>query len=85
MTQKNQKEVTIKYYALFREQSGKSEEKRKTVACTAQELYNELKSEFPFSLHSHQLRIAINNQFASLDQEIKDGDLLVFVPPVAGG
>jgi molybdopterin converting factor small subunit len=32
-----------------------------------------------------QLKVAINDSFASQHTEIMDGDKLVFIPPVTGG
>ncbi|MGB0370618.1 MAG: molybdopterin converting factor subunit 1 [Opitutales bacterium] len=78
-------QVTLKYFAILREQRGLSEETLYTELPTAGELYKHLKEEHGFSLNPNQLRIAVNDTFVSSETELKDGDVLVFIPPVAGG
>ena len=78
-------EVQIEYYALFREQAGRHNEVLKTPAATVRELYEQLQSRHGFSLDASQLKVAVNEEFAEWTTEIKDGDSVVFIPPVAGG
>ena len=77
--------VSVQYYALLREQAGRREETLTTVARTAQELYLELAARYPFTLPAAVLRVAVNAQFCEWPAPIKDGDAVVFIPPVAGG
>jgi molybdopterin-guanine dinucleotide biosynthesis protein A len=77
--------IKVQYYALLREQAGRSEEDLVTVAATPRELYAELKKRYPLSLAPEMLRVAINADFSDWSQALKDGDSLVFIPPVAGG
>ncbi len=81
------KECTIKvqYYAIFREQAGKSEELLKTLSGTAEELYYELQNKYNFSLAIELVKVAINNEYAPLDQELKEKDEILFIAPLAGG
>ena len=85
MSPTSSKTVALQYYALLREQRGLSNEKRETVADTPRALYGELKSEFAFALTTDDLKVAVNGEFADFDCELKDGDEVVFIPPVAGG
>lgn len=39
----------------------------------------------PFSSLPPGPVVAVNQEFASLDRAVKDGDEVAFVPPVAGG
>ncbi|MEM7673075.1 MAG: MoaD/ThiS family protein [Verrucomicrobiota bacterium] len=78
-------QLTLKYFAILREQRGLSEEVIETELATAAEVYRELKDTHGFSLNSNQLRIAVNDQFVASDTILKSGDTLVFIPPVAGG
>ena len=80
-----QKKVKIQYYALLREQAGRSEESLVTGARTPRELYQELKGRYPFSLAPEMLRVAVNAEFGDWSQPLADGDSVVFIPPVAGG
>lgn len=77
--------LNIRYYAILREQTGKSEESVDTVAATAAALFDELNARYPFTLDASQLKVAINAEFRDWNTSLKDGDSVVFIPPVAGG
>jgi molybdenum cofactor guanylyltransferase len=80
-----EKRIKVQYYALLREQAGRSDESLVTAAQTPRDLYNELKSRYPFSLAPEMLRVAVNAEFGDWSQRLTDGDSVVFIPPVAGG
>ncbi len=77
--------LRVQYYALLREQAGRSDEALATRSRTPAELYAELCARYPFTLAPEQLRVAINTEFAGWTQPLVDGDTVVFIPPVAGG
>ncbi|MGH8259756.1 MAG: NTP transferase domain-containing protein, partial [Steroidobacteraceae bacterium] len=77
--------VTVQYYALLREQAGRSTETLSTGARTPRELYEELRRRHPFSLAPEMLRVAVNAEFGDWSQPLGEGDAVVFIPPVAGG
>jgi len=79
------KHIKVQYYALLREQAGRSDEALQTNARTPRELYEELKARHPFSLAPEMLRVAVNAEFGEWSQPLCDGDSVVFIPPVAGG
>jgi molybdopterin-guanine dinucleotide biosynthesis protein A len=79
------KRIKVQYYALLREQAGRSDETLETEARTPRELYEELQRRHPFSLAPEMLRVAINAEFGEWTQSLADGDAVVFIPPVAGG
>ena len=79
------KRIKVQYYALLREQAGRSEEALETTARTPRELYEELKARHPFSLAPEMLRVAVNAEFGEWTHALADGDSVVFIPPVAGG
>jgi len=79
------KTVRIQYYAILREQAGRSEETLDTSAGTPAELYAELRQRHPFQLSSAQLKVALNSEFSDWQTPLKHGDTVVFIPPVAGG
>ncbi len=80
-----QKRIKVQYYAILREQAGRSDESIVTAAQTPRDLYIELKSRYPFSLAPEMLRVAVNAEFGEWSQHLADGDSVVFIPPVAGG
>jgi molybdenum cofactor guanylyltransferase len=79
------KRIRVQYFALLREQAGRSDESLVTTAGTPRELYDELKARYPFSLAPEMLRVAVNTEFGDWAQSLSDGDAVVFIPPVAGG
>lgn len=79
------KKIRVQYFALLREQAGRSQESLATTAGTPRELYEELRARYPFSLPPEMLRVAVNTEFGDWSQPLSDGDAVVFIPPVAGG
>jgi molybdenum cofactor guanylyltransferase len=77
--------LRVQYYALFREQAGRSEEMIDTTATTPAELYRELQARYPFQLAPSQLKVAVNADFRDWNAPLNAGDTVVFIPPVAGG
>lgn len=84
-TEKVLKQITVQYFALLRDQAGRREEAVETQARNPLELFDELKKRHSFTLPSDMLRVAVNTDFGSWAQPLKDGDSVVFIPPVAGG
>jgi molybdenum cofactor guanylyltransferase len=78
-------QINVQYYALLREQAGRSSESLVTTAATPRELYRELQQRYPFSLAPEMLRVAVNSEFSDWGRALKAGDSVVFIPPVAGG
>lgn len=77
--------VRVQYYAVLREQAGRSEEQVRTAAANPADLYAELAGRYPFKLARAQLKVAINSEFSDWSANLEDGDSVVFIPPVAGG
>ena len=74
--------ITVRFFASIREKLGKSEDRVecqgiRTVADTWQRAAG---SQAPANLLA-----AINQEYASLDSPVKDGDEVAFFPPVTGG
>lgn len=79
------KTLKVRYFAILREQRGLAEETLTSNAPDAQTLYQELETEYAFTLPCDRLRAAVNGEFQSWPAPLKDGDEIVFIPPVAGG
>lgn len=77
--------VQVRYFALLREQAGRSGEALHTMARTPEELYEQLQRERGLKLEPRFLRVAVNEQFGDWRQPLSDGDTVAFLPPVAGG
>lgn len=77
--------LQVTYYALLRQESGLSTESVQTDASTIEELFLELKEKHSFSLLPKQVRAALNGKVQPFKSSISDGDIVHFIPPVAGG
>jgi molybdopterin converting factor small subunit len=77
--------LTIQYYAILREQAGRSSETIETSATIAADLYADLQRRHGFTLPRAQLKVAINSEFSDWARKLEGGDTVVFIPPVAGG
>ena len=78
-------QLQIHYYALMREQAGRSEETLETSAATPADLYTELAARYGFTLSREQLKVAVNSEFSDWSRKLAANDAVVFIPPVAGG
>jgi molybdopterin-guanine dinucleotide biosynthesis protein A len=78
-------QLKIQYYALMREQAGRSEETLETSAATPADLYTELAARYGFTLSREQLKVAVNSEFSDWTRKLAANDAVVFIPPVAGG
>lgn len=77
--------LSIKYFALLQEQANKTDEVIETNCRTCEELYDFLRSKYDFSLEKEYMQVAINDEFQAMSCKLRDGDKVVFIPPVAGG
>ncbi|HVS51779.1 MAG TPA: MoaD/ThiS family protein [Opitutaceae bacterium] len=77
--------VRVQYFAILREQRGLAEETLATGAATPAALYAELRARHGFTLPLERVRAAVNDEFAAADAPLREGDRVVFIPPVAGG
>jgi len=79
------KTLRLQYFALLREQRGLAAETLATDAATPAALYEELRARHGFTLPADRVRAAINGEFAAAGAALREGDEIVFIPPVAGG
>lgn len=77
--------VRIQYFAILREQRGVARETLSTSATTTAALYDELRTRHGFSLPRDRVRAAVDESFVAWDTPLRDGQTVVFIPPVAGG
>jgi len=78
--------VSIRYFALLRDLAGKSGEDIEVLQGEpASRVYMALAAKYGFPLGLTDIRVAVNDDFSTGDHPLKDGDTLVFIPPVAGG
>ena len=77
--------VNILYFASLADRAGCSEETVDTQSTTAKSIYEEACKRHGFTFGIDKLRVAINGAFVDWDIVVRDGDELVFIPPVSGG
>jgi molybdopterin converting factor subunit 1 len=77
--------VHVQYFAILREQRGVAQEKLSTDAASPGGLYEELRSRHHFTLPADRVRAAVNDVFVDSAALLREGDRIVFIPPVAGG
>ena len=79
------KTLHLLYFASLAEQSGKDEEQLQFVGTSLSELYEQLSEQYAFDLTQDELAVAINHQMGDWHTPITHGDIIAFIPPVAGG
>ncbi|MCB9059940.1 MAG: molybdopterin converting factor subunit 1 [Halobacteriovoraceae bacterium] len=77
--------IKIKYFAQFREETGKSEEEISTSVSNPEDLYKELSKKYSFLLDAKNIKVAIDEKYVPFNHPLKENDTVVFIPPVAGG
>jgi len=75
----------VRYFALFREQTGCGSESVDWSGGTAAELFQLMASRHPLLKSQAAALVAINDEMSSWDTALFDDDEVLFFPPVAGG
>jgi molybdopterin converting factor subunit 1 len=76
--------IRVEYFAVLREHVGRAGEELRTAATTVGELYAELDQRYAFPSVG-RMKVAVNDEFRDWNAPVRDGDFIVFIPPVAGG
>lgn len=79
------KTLEILYFANLAEQANKDEETIQFAGEDLTDLYQMLSEKYSFKLTQDKLAVAINHEMTRWDTPINDGDIIAFIPPVAGG
>lgn len=78
--------IKIKYFASLREKSQKSED---ILELSAQknlsEIYEQQRDKYNFPLTANEIKFAVNNEYVEAEYQLKEHDVVAFIPPVAGG
>jgi molybdopterin converting factor subunit 1 len=78
--------ISIRNFALLRDLAGKGAESLAIEhGATASQVYMRVAEKYGFPLGLTDIRMAVNDDFASTDHPLVDGDALAFIPPVSGG
>ncbi len=79
--------VRVKFFAILRERAGAAEATKEIrEGGTVGELWELLQRDYP-QLAPVRMRLlyAVNRDYVNADHVLKEGDEVVFVPPVSGG
>ena len=79
------KSITVRYFAVFRENAGVGEEVLETEAATAAEVFDATRERHGSAEPLGHCKVAINDEMAEWDSAVEDGDVVLLFPPVAGG
>lgn len=81
--------ITVLYFAWLRDTVGTGSERVEADAATVGDLLAALKDRSPRHADAFadvsRLRFAVNQDYATLETPVKDGDEVAFFPPVTGG
>lgn len=79
--------LSMLYFAMFREQTGKSSDQIQVPAGTkAGDVFDLVTASYPaLAGMRNSTLVMINEEYAEPDQELKDGDEVALIPPVSGG
>lgn len=77
--------VKLLYFASLRDAAGMAEETLGTTAADLRALYAELRERHGFVMPLERIRVAVDGAFAKLDDDVRDGSEIAFIPPVSGG
>lgn len=77
--------VDVLYFASLRDAAGCERERLELPLAGLAALYEALRVRHGFVLPSARVRVAVNGAFVGWDHVPRDGDEIVFVPPVSGG
>lgn len=81
---KNTKKINILYFASLADNAGIDEEIITVTDETLPQVFNNLAQKHGFILTQDKIAVAINHEFSDWNAPVNDGDIVAFIPPVAG-
>ena len=79
------KSITVRYFALFRENAGIDRETIEIDARTAGDVFAATRGRHGSVEPAGHCKVAINDVMADWNTPVSDGDTVLLFPPVAGG
>lgn len=80
-----EKSITVRYFAIFREHAGRSEETIVINASTAADVFEATRDRHGSTEPLGHCKVAINDEMSDWSAAVTDGDVVLLFPPVAGG
>lgn len=79
------KNLTVRYFASFRERAGRAEEQLQLDVATTADVFHALRERHGSTEPLGHCKVAVNDEMASWETAVADGDIVLLFPPVAGG
>ncbi len=79
------KNVTVCYFAMFREHAGVAEETLSLDVETTADVFEQTRDRHGSAEPNGHCKVAVNDRLADWDTPVSDGDTVLLFPPVAGG
>lgn len=79
------KTLTVRYFALFREQAGTAEETVQLDASTTLDVFEATRERHRSPEPHGHCKVAVNDEMADWATPVSEGDVVLLFPPVAGG
>lgn len=79
------KKITVRYFAMFREQAGLGEETLELDVTTAMDVFEQTRSRHGSKEPIGHCKVAVNDEMTEWTATVNDGDTVLLFPPVAGG
>ncbi|OXS74741.1 molybdopterin converting factor subunit 1 [Domibacillus enclensis] len=76
--------IHLHYFAGLKEAAGKAEEDLSWQDGTADDVLQWAKQTYP-AFDFTAVQLAVNEEYVHLDEPVKPGDHVAFIPPVSGG
>ena len=77
--------IKVRYFALFREQTGCASEAVDWSGGTAAELFQLMSKKHAALKTEAAALVAVNDEMTAWETPLKEDDVVLFFPPVAGG
>ncbi len=77
--------IRVLYFAQLQEEARRGEESIETDAATPRDVWTELRARYNFSLGTHQVLPAVDEEFRDWDHPLRPGSALAFLPLPGGG
>ncbi len=79
------KTITVRYFAMFRENAGCDSETLSIDAATARDVFHATRAKHGSDEPTGHCKVAVNDVMVDWDAPVTDGDTVLLFPPVAGG
>lgn len=85
MNTSNNVNISVLYFASLADKAGIDEEMMAVASDDLIQIYHMLSDKYHFDLSKDKLSVAVNHHFVDWQTKVREGDIIAFIPPVAGG